>query len=334
MAVTSYEVVRRTIEFDGPCRMPLRFDALGFSDIHSAGWNQLGTGDHDRSRTVDEWGCTWARSEVVNMGQVKGHPLEDWATIGSYRWPDPDDSGLYEGMEARVGDGGDKYVVTGIFMLLFERMHALRGFENTLIDLHQHRGRSELLADRIVDFDLAIIRNISQRFPAGIHGFSFTDDWGTQRDLIVDPHLWRTFFKPRYERIFRAAHEAGWHVWMHSCGRINAIIGDLIEIGLDVINLQQPRALGIEEIGRRFRGKICFETLCDIQHTLPQGDADDILREAQMLLEHWGTPEGGFILSDYGDDRAIGVSGATKRTMLEAFLANDPWQRTTSVSGR
>jgi len=42
---------------------------------------------------------------------------------------------------------------------------------------------------------------------------------------------------------------------MHSCGKVNGIIEGLIEIGLDAINLQQPRALGIEEIGKRFRGR-------------------------------------------------------------------------------
>ena len=50
------------------------------------------------------------------------------------------------------------------------------------------------------------------------------------------------------------------HAWMHSCGHVNDIVGEWIDCGLDVVNLQQPRNLGIEEIGARYRGKICFET--------------------------------------------------------------------------
>jgi len=76
---------------------------------------------------------------------------------------------------------------------------------------------------------------------------------GTEITTIVSPELWREFFKPRYACIFKAAHEVGWHVWMHTCGKVNGIIEDLIDIGLDVIDLQQPRLLGIEEIGQRFR---------------------------------------------------------------------------------
>jgi len=325
MAMSSYEVVRRAIEFRGPDRLPLWFEALGLSDIHRVRWNQIGAGDTRLRETIDEWGCLWVRSGLANMGQVKGHPLADWGALNHFQWPDPNAPAFYEGMEERFAGSKGKYVMTGIFMLLFERMHALHGFENTLADLLLERERIEMLADRIVDFDLGIIENISQRFPDCIHGFRFSDDWGTQQNVLINPQLWDQFFKPRYKRICDAIHEAGWHVWMHSCGKINAIIEDLIEVGVDVINLQQPRALGIEEIGRRFRGCICFESACDIQHTLPFKKVEEIQKEARLLLEHWATPSGGFILSDYGDGQAIGVEPEKREIMLYAFLESDPY---------
>jgi len=327
MAMSSYEVVRRAIEFDGPERLPLRFETLGLSDIHKVDWNQICIGDARVHETTDEWGCLWVRSEVANMGQVKGHPLADWRALDHFRWPDPDAPVLYEGMEDRFAGSNGKYVITSIFMLLFERMHALHGFENTLADLYLERERMEILADRIVEFDLGIIRNIARRFSARIHGLKFTDDWGTQGATFISPQSWNDFFKPRYKRVFDAIHEEGWHVWMHSCGKVNAIIEGLIEIGVDVINLQQPRALGIEEVGQRFRGRICFESLCDIQHTLPFGGAERIQEEARLLLECWAAPDGGFILSDYGDGQAIGVDLEKKQTMLDAFLEADPWRQ-------
>ena len=111
-----------------------------------------------------------------------------------------------------------------------------------------------------------------------------------------------------------------------TCNLNFSIIEDLIEIGLDAINLQQPRALGIEEIGQRFRGRICFESPCDIQHTLPFKGAAEMREEARLLLEHWGTLDGGFILSDYGDGADIGVELAKKQIMLDAFLEADPWR--------
>ena len=330
MAMSPYEVVRRAIEFDGPERLPLRFKALGLSDVHDVSWNEVVPWEmYGPGAMTDHWGCVWERTEQDNMGQVKGHPLADWRALDHFRWPDPDNPAFYEGMEERFAGSAGKYVNTAIFMLLFERMHSLRGFQNTLTDLYLERERIEMLADRIVEFDLRVIANISRRFPGRIHGLKFTDDWGTQLNLFIRPELWNEFFKPRYKRIFDAIHAAGWHVWMHSCGKINAILEDLIGIGLDVVNLQQPRALGIEEIGRQFCGRICFESLCDIQHTLPFKGVAEIQAEARLLLEHWAAPDGGFILSDYGEGEAIGVELEKKRMMLDAFLEADPWRHVT-----
>jgi len=326
--MSSYEVVRRAIEFEGPDRLPLRFDSLGSSDVCFVDWNQVYPGDFVgvSDTTLDHWGCLWVRTDMVNMGQIKRHPLADWRALDHYRWPDPDDPAFYEGVEEEFAGTEGKYVLIGYFMLLFERMWALRGFENILVDLLMERERAETLADRIVAFALRWIENVSQRFPGRIHGVHFSDDWGTQHALMIKPELWREFFKPRYKRILAAMHQVGWHAWMHSDGRINAILEDLIEVGVDSINLQQPRALGIEEIGREFRGRICFESLCDIQHTLPFRGAEEVRAEARHLLEHWAAPDGGFILSDYGEGQAIGVAPEKKRIMLEAFLEADPWR--------
>lgn len=326
MPISSCEVVRRAIEFDGPDRLPVRFDALGTSDVHMVWTNQIIPMGQTERENLDEWGCFWIRSEMANMGQVKGHPLENWVALKNYKWPDPHNSSFYKGMEDRFEGCEGKYVLTGIFMLLFERMHSLRGMENVLSDLYLEKEHIEMVADRIVEYDIAVIQNIAKRFPGRIHGFSFTDDWGTESATFISPEMWRKFFKSRYKRIFDAAHGVGWHVWMHTCGKVNEIIEDLIDIGLDVINLQQPRALGIEEIGKRFAGRICFESLCDIQRTLPFGNKDEICAEARLLLDNWATEKGGFILSDYGEGEAIGVDENKKKIMLDTFQKLDPWK--------
>jgi len=325
--MTSKQRVRAAIQFQTPDRLPMDFPSMGISDFHGVGWKQIGTGDHSQRETLDEWGCTWGRTEVKNMGIVVGHPLAEWSAADHYRWPDPDDPAFYEGMERQFEGSDGKYISTGIFMLIFERMHSLRGFQNTMEDLLLERERAEELADRIVEFDLRIIENIASRFPGQIDGFNFSDDWGTELDVFISPKLWVDFFAPRYKRIFDACHEKGWLVWMHSCGKVNNVIGPLIDIGVDTLNLQQPRALGIEKIGAQFAGKVCFASLCDIQHTLPFKGKEEIEEEARLLIERWGTDQGGFILGDYGDGVAIGVSPEKKRWMFDAFMAADRWKK-------
>ena len=240
----------------------------------------------------------------------------------------PDDPAHYAGMTKMLSapEADGRYIHVGIFMLLFERMHSLRGFARTLEDLYLEPSLSAELADQLVEFDLRVIRNAASAVGAArIHALTFTDDWGTQTSCFVSPDFWREFFQPRYRRIFDECHALGWDVNIHSCGKVNDLIEPLIEIGLDVIEIQQPRALGIEEIGRRYRGRICFASLCDIQATLPFKSDAEIRDEARLLLERWATPAGGFILADYGDGEAIGVPIEKKRVMLEAFLEFDPW---------
>lgn len=261
------------------------------------------------------------------MGQVKGHPLLNWSDLKTYEWLNPDDPVFYEGIGEKIENSEEKYIRTGISMILFERMQTLRGFENLLMDFYIEKERVECLADRIVDIHIRLIENLSNRFPNKIDGIIFSDDWGTERDLIINPKLWRDFFKPQYKKIIDACHKAGWDVWLHSCGKINAIIGDFIELGLDVINLQQPTILGIEEIGKQFAGKICFESLCDIQKTLPFKSEEEIEQEAKCLIQNWGTPQGGFILSDYaGSEQLLGISEHKKRTMVDSFMKYDKWK--------
>jgi hypothetical protein len=318
--------ISSAIEFKTPDRLPVIYPRFGRCDTHNVGWNQIGTGPREVKESLDEWGCLWTRSEIDNMGQVKGHPLAAWNQLDSFRWPDPDAPAFYEGMERKFAGSDGKYVLTGIFMLLFERMHALRGFQNTLEDLYLEREKIELLADRIVAFDLRIIENIAARFPGQIHGFSYTDDWGTQLDTFINPRQWSEFFQPRYARIASACHAHGWHVWMHSCGRINKFIPGLIDAGIDVLNLEQPRVLGIEEIGRQFAGKVCFSSGCDIQQTLPFKSEAEIRTEARLLLDCWGTPAGGFILADDENDHDLGTPPEKKEMALRAFLEFDPWK--------
>jgi len=324
---TSKENVKAAIEFTKPDRIPVMFDCFGVSDVKEAGWNQIGTGDRSKKLTYDEWNCGWGRTHMENMGQIVIHPISRWSDLDTYYWPDPDNPEYYTDMESKFDGTDGYYLTTGIFMLLFERMHALRGFENVLSDLYLEREKIMMLANRIVEYDIRIIENIASRFPKQIDGFTFTDDWGTEKALFIAPDFWREFFKPLYKRIFDAAHNAGWHVWMHSCGKVNDILGDLHEIGCNVANLQQPRALGIEEVGRLHAGKLCFSSLCDIQHTLPFKDANEIEAEAKLIIDCWGTDEGGLIFSDYGDGAAIGVPLEKKQIMFDAFMKYDRWKK-------
>jgi uroporphyrinogen decarboxylase len=319
MAQSPREIVQAAIRLQRPERLPVRMACFGVDDTH---WIPRKSAERtEKGVPADEWGCVWAHTEMANMGQVKGHPLADVSEHEKLVAPDYDAEWRYEGLEDSFAEAErlGRYTQVGIFMVLFERMHTLAGFEQVLMGLLADRANAEALADKILEAQMCLVRNYQERFGRRLHSFSMTDDWGTQKAAFVSRDLWNDFFLPRYKRLFDLMHAGGQDVWVHSCGKVNEIIEGLIAAGCDVVNLQQPRALGIEEIGRRYRGRITFESLADIQATLPSGEPARIREDARALGQEWMLPAGGFVLSDYGDGRAIGAGPEAKLTMYRAF---------------
>lgn len=319
--MTSLEIVQKAVHFGSPSRLAATMDCFGVCDTAYVGYGPP-AGWEPAEPGMDQWGCLWEQTEMANMGQVKGHPLEDLSKLSSFKAPDYTDETRYTDTLAQIeaGEAAGKYIKSGIFMILFERMHALHGFENTLVDLYYDRPNMEKLADMITEAHVTLVREMAKRFPGRLHGWQMSDDWGTQQAAFISMDLWMDFFFPRYKKIFDAMHEAGCDVWVHSCGKVNEIIEGYIKAGVNIVNLQQPRALGIEEIGAQYRGRMAFQSLADIQATLPTGDRRKVDEDVEALMTHWASSEGGFVFSDYGGDEAIGVRDPSiKLYMYEVF---------------
>ncbi|MFQ5805882.1 MAG: uroporphyrinogen decarboxylase family protein [Phycisphaerae bacterium] len=327
--MTRKEIVERAIRFNNPPRVPMKFDVVGVNDCYDVwtpdptGWTWNFAGER-----ADEWSCVWQRTEVQNTGQVVGHPLKDWAALKDYKWPDPDHPERYRDFEQQLAGAEDRFVMFCFGQGIFERLHMLHGMTETLMDFYRRPRQMHELIERILDHHLRMFHNCvriaeKHRLKAGatrgLHAAAMADDWGLQDRAFISVQLFQEFFKPRYRRWFDEIRAAGLHPWMHSCGRINDILEELIDCGLEVINMQQPTVVGIDEISERFRGRICFESIVDTQSTLPSGTYDEIRSQAHELLEKWGTAQGGFIASDYNDAEAIGVTLDRRRMMFEAF---------------
>jgi len=341
----SKEIVTRAIEFRKPPRLPFflggLFDKIeklvpGIPndlcdcfelDRQKAGW-------FFDNAAQDDWGCGWATTEKENMGQVIYNPLAVWSNLNSFIPPNPKDNFYYERIGDIINKACGRYVMVTSHFNLFERLYMLHGFEQTLMDLYTCPEKCEKIIDMILDFKLEMFNQLYRRFKDNIHGLWLTDDWGTQLNTFISKDMFKAIFLHRYKILADAIHDYGWHFHLHSCGRINDFIPFFIEAGIDVLNLQQPRTYGIEEIGRKFAGKICFQTTADIQSTLPKNDMQLVKKEVKELIENWSTPEGGFIVFNYGHSCAIGVKEEVERTMFNSFyeLANfwrtHSWQKT------
>jgi len=325
----SKEIVRRAIEFDNPPRLPFWQHEVPFApddvcdiwemDRAEAGW-------FFDNAVEDDWGCGWARTKKKNMGQVVGCPLADWAALKNYRPPNPRNPFYFERLGPLMDEAGQRYVAVTSHFNLIERLHMLRGFAATMEDFYFQPKRIEQLLDMILQFKLEHFNELHRRFADRVGGLFLTDDWGTQQGTFISKNLFEQFFALRYRKLFEAIHAHGWHVILHSCGRINDFVPRLIELGVDVLNMQQPQAYGLVEFGRQFRGKVCFLTTVDIQTTLPRGIEQNVRQEARLLVRHWGTSSGGLVVFDYGDPGALAVEPEMTSVMFDEFVKQmDYW---------
>jgi uroporphyrinogen decarboxylase len=281
--MTRAEIVRRAIDFQSPPRLPLKFDVFGYNDCYDV-WTRCESEFDSRGVGCDEWGCRWQRSEVHNMGQIKGHPVADLSQPAAYPFPDPDAAYRYRDLEEKLAAADDRYVMFCGGNGIFERAHFLCGLTTLLEGLYAAPDDAARLIARIGEYHRRVLANVLAIARGRVHAVAWADDWGTQQATFISRPAFRRFFRPVYEQMFALARDSGLHVWLHSCGKVNAFIGELIDIGLNVINLQQPRTVGIDEIGREYAGKICFESIVDIQSTYPMGTREEIVAEAAELL--------------------------------------------------
>ncbi|MFC1726377.1 uroporphyrinogen decarboxylase family protein [candidate division KSB1 bacterium] len=316
------EIVKRAIEFGSPPRLPFWQDVL--EDIPN---DVCDCWEMDRAKNgwffdnpaPDDWGCGWAVTEVKNMGQVVFYPLEDWSKLPSYKPPDPRDNFYFKRIEDIISKAEDRYVVVTSHFNLIERLHMLHGFKNTLEDFYLEPEKIEKVLDMILEFKLAHFDELHKRFGDRIDGLFCTDDWGTQQDTFISGKMFEEFFLKRYRTLVKTVHDHGWHFMLHSCGRINRFLPYFIDVGVDVMNMQQPRAYGIEALGKEFAGKVCFLTTADIQTTIPSKNIKKIKAEVKELIENWSTPDGGFIVFNYGFDEAIGTTKEATEAMFKEF---------------
>jgi len=297
--------------------------------------------------STDAWGATWISTTDDYKGYVTRPILETWDDFDDFHPPspivDPEDLALAreairrnKGEESATADAdtlspiresqemaslageaigldkGERYVaVDGD--TLWQRMFYLRGFGNIALDLLVNKDKARALRDMILDF---MLERIKIWLELEVDGFILRDDWGSQDSLMINPDLWREFFKPAYKEISDLIHSAGRHFWFHSDGYIRAIIPDMIEIGVDVVN-PQVSIMGIKELGREFGGKICFLGDIDRQRILPFGTPAEVRECVRETIEALGTFNGGYIGRG---EVAPDVPLENVRAMFEAFI--------------
>jgi len=268
---------------------------------------------------TDEWGTRWGHAFGGVGATPVDCPLKDWAQLDAYlarQLPNPRAPGRFDAaLQVLEQHRRAKYCWGVIHLALFERLHCLRGMQNVFVDFYTNEREVRRLLEALCDYLLELVRYWAE---IGADAVMLTDDWGTQSGLMVSPAMWRDFFKPHYRTVFDEAHGRGLDVIFHSCGNVMDIVGDLIEVGVDVLDPVQPGAMDLERAARDYGGRISFAGGIDVQHLLVAGTPQEIGDEVRRIVDMLGRPSGGGLIVGPANVLTPEVPIHNLRAMFEA----------------
>jgi uroporphyrinogen-III decarboxylase len=316
MAQTPREVVYRTLSFEGPERMARqtwilpwvedRFgpamaelqrrypdDIIGAVSVSRPSSRAKGN-PFAAGTSVDEWGCVFESIAAGMIGEVKTPVMPDLDDLEACRPPYetlPEDLSAARDTVKVFCEGTDRFVMAGACPRPWERLQFLRGTENAMIDVMAPEDGVKNLLKKIHDFHL---RELEFWVTTPVDTLFFMDDWGSQKQLLIPPRIWRELFKPLYKDYCDIAHAHGKFIFMHSDGYISEIYDDLMEIGVDALN-SQLFTMDLGDLARRAKGKITFWGEIDRQHVLPAKDPAVARNAVRTAAKHLYDPRGGMI---------------------------------------
>ncbi len=251
---------------------------------------------------ICEWGITWRQVEYETpfgkgkYTEIAQHPLALDESISTYVPPDPHQEELYAPLRGVLDQYGKEYFILGVTVCtIFEGAWYLRGLTQLLVDM----VTDEEKANAVLDIPFRFHFEAAKRLVAmGVDGIWLGDDVGTQRGMLISPDLWRKYLKPRMAIICSELKRLNPNIFIayHSDGNIEPIIDDLVEIGIDVLNPVQPKAMNPVALKKRYGSKLSFWGTIDEQETLPFGTPETVRREVQERIQSLA-PGGGFIIA-------------------------------------
>lgn len=270
----------------------------------------VGSGDRQLrgrpGRTIDMWGVerAWTGQywDIVRS-PLKGAQIED---LERYPWPEPErwmpDSLLlaYRAAARRLWEETGFVVVAEHPVYgVFELGCWMCGFDDFLLRVAGDTNFVRRFFDIVLDLQKRFIRPYYQALGDCIHLTTSGDDFGMQTGPLISPRAFRSLVKPYYaERIAFTRQFTPAHYWHHSCGSVHALIPDLLECGVEILNPLQPGAFHMEpeRLKADFGSQLCFHGGFDTQNVLPFGTQAQIETEVARVMAAL-KPGGGYIFS-------------------------------------
>ncbi len=251
-----------------------------------AEWCGLESATALESGELDEWGVCWRKGSFHHFAQIRS-PLRRIMSVEQlkeYPWPDLDQPYRWQGVADRVQALHDQgFAVAAYAGSVFEQSWYIRGLEQLMMDLVLAPEIAHWFFERTSAFQQLAATQFAR---AGVDIVITGDDVAGQNGMLIKPALWREFLKPRLAATVRAVKSADPDVFVfyHSDGNVEAVVPELIEIGIDILNPVQPECMDPAAIKRRYGDRLAFWGTVSVQRTIPFGSPAEVRAEVQARI--------------------------------------------------
>lgn len=224
-------------------------------------------------------------------------PLDSSENIAELNLPDVDDPGRWVNQRKDV----ERFIEEGFFTrgtlngFYSGVWYYCRKYENFVMDLAEGNDFAQELIDKWGAFVLGSARQLLE---CGVDSIYWTDDLGSNENLLISPGMYRRYFFPWHKRAADLAHEYGKIAIMHSHGNINKILSDIAESGIDVLDPVGPSdSMDLRAIKENYGDRM---TLMGGISRFIGGMSREELRNHLDEVYETGCPGGGFIPMEEG----------------------------------
>jgi len=196
----------------------------------------------------------------------------------------PDEATAYEGVRAQLQHysterGRFCYVQTPGFL---ECYNDVFGIENHLCWLMMYPDEIKALYERQLAWTKRFASNMMD---LGVDMIHVSDDWGSQRSLLVNPEVWRELIGPCHAELAHYVKERGFLVSLHSDGCIQSVLPDIRVIGYDLIHpWQESSNMPYDLYLNEYQNTVAIMGGLCVQTTLGFGDYDRVSRELERVF--------------------------------------------------
>ena len=250
------------------------------------------------------WGARYRTIKLRTGGVYQeqiSYPLKDVTdpkALEDFNWEDPADYD-YAAAAAFCEQHHGEHCVMGGYIAPFVDLWILFGLETALLNLARHPELVEAVLERAMAYRLEQHRRLFAATREHLDVCQVTDDFGSQRGLIMSKKTIESIFWPHYREAIRLGKQYDLKVFHHDDGGIYDIIPDLCELGVDVLNpIQWPcRGMDRAKLKAEFGDHLCFHGAVDTQRVMAFGTPQEVREEVRANIRLLASDGTGYIVA-------------------------------------